>query len=345
VALPAGPGSYYARHLLVLGEDVEFDEIETLAQSWFAAARWEVAPYGAEPTPPAAKVAPPGRPGCLRLTRSSTASGPFVPPSGMAPGMTMVFDVVCPKQREQPPAPGSGDRDGLGRAFGDGLPRAQEEQVVNWLVAASRRLGGSLVTNFTAPTETLLTPDPGAAIDLSLFSDAWLEPNTALALVAGVHPRVVLATEGVPWQGPPRGIADLALYPGDPMDPGFRRMLHAAADAVDIRALTTGQVLDGYGLAIDLGVDGMVVVEIGGEGQLPLLLRDLPWTAGGVVAYRVRWEPRDLVDWQRETPSMGLRVARKRASSVIAAIVRVLFAAVGGEIADESEFLVNPEDI
>jgi hypothetical protein len=76
-----------------------------------------------------------------------------------------------------------------------------------------------------------------------------------------------------------------------------------------------------------------------------MLLRDLPWTAHGVVAYRVRWEPRDLVDWQRETPSMGLRVARKRASGVIAAIIRILFATVGGEIADESDFLVNPEDV
>ena len=89
----------------------------------------------------------------------------------------------------------------------------------------------------------------------------------------------------------------------------------------------------------------MVAVEIGAEDELPLLLRDLPWTADGVVTYRVRWEPRDLVDWQREMPSMELRVARKRAGAVIAEIARALFVAVGGEIADESNFLVNPEDI
>ncbi|MEK8226245.1 hypothetical protein NKG05_09515 [Oerskovia sp. M15] len=66
------------------------------------------------------------------------------------------------------------------------------------------------------------------------------------------------------------------------MEPELRRALHAQADDIDIAALTGGKVLDGYGLLIDMGVDGLVAVEIGGEEQLPLLLRNLPWAAQGL---------------------------------------------------------------
>jgi hypothetical protein len=191
----------------------------------------------------------------------------------------------------------------------------------------------------------VLAPDPGAAVDMCLYSDVWLEPNAALALVARQHPRTTLATEGAAYGGPPKGIAELPLYPGEKMDPELRRAIHEAAEGVDIRALTTGSVLDGYGLLVDLALDGIVAVEVGGEDQLPLLLRGLPWAAGGAVSYRVRWEPRDLLEAQQEAPSMDHRVARKRAAEVVAQIVGTLHDAVGGEIADEAEFLVDREDL
>src|SRR5690606_20840886 len=140
-------------------------------------------------------------------------------------------------------------------------------------------------------------------------------------------------------------IAELPLYPGEKMDPALRRAIHAAADDVDIKALTTGAVLDGYGLLLDLGMDGLVAVEVGGEEALPLLLRGLPWTADGAVGYRVRWEPHDLVESQREQPSFEHQVARKRAAQVVAQVARTLYDAVGGEIADEADFLVDPEDL
>lgn len=340
--------SYQARHLLGLPADVVVDEVETLALSRFAGARWDVAPEGTEPLVPPARTAPPGAPGVLRTSRHTTITGPYAGPgTGLPPRTTLVFDVVCPRERGDVPYPGGGDRDGIGRAFPGGLPVREEERVVAFLVAAARRLGGSVRTDVGNPAGpgVVLTPDPGVAIDMTLYSDVWLDPNAALALVARLHPRTRLATEGKPYEGPPKGIADLPLYPGEKMDPELRRAIHAAADDVDIKALTTGAVLDGYGLIVDLGMDGLVAVEVGGEEALPLLLRGLPWTVDGAVSYRVRWEPRDLVESQQEQPSLDHQVARKRAAQVVTQVVRTLHDAVGGEIADEAEFLVDPEDL
>ncbi|TWG86356.1 hypothetical protein L603_001400000410 [Cellulosimicrobium cellulans J34] len=63
------------------------------------------------------------------------------------------------------------------------------------------------------------------------------------------------------------------------------------------------------------------------------------------MGYRVRWEPHDLVESQREQPSFEHQVARKRAAQVVAQVARTLYDAVGGEIADEADFLVDPEDL
>ncbi|MCB7135093.1 hypothetical protein [Cellulosimicrobium marinum] len=348
---PDGPGAaqgYQARHLLGVPADVLVDEVETLALSRFAGARWDVAPAGTEPLVPPARTAGPGEPGVLRTSRHTTLTGPYAATgSGLPPGTALVFDVVCPRERGEAPYPGGGDRDGIGRAFAGGLPVREEERVVAWLVAAARRLGGSVRTDVGNPASAgvVLTPDPGVAIDMCLYSDVWLEPDAARALVARQHPRAVLATEGASYAGPPKGIAELPLYPGEKMDPERRRAIHAAADDADIAALTTGSVLDGYGLLVDLALDGVVAVEVGGEDQLPLLLRGLPWASAGAVSYRVRWEPRDLVESQQEHPSMDHRVARKRAAEVVAQITRTLHRAVGGEIADEAEFLVEPDDL
>lgn len=351
--LPAAPTQgHQARHLLALPEDVTVDEVEVLALSRFAGARWDVAPAGHDAQVPVGRPARPGEPGVLRLSRHSTLTGPFAPQGtgfdpGLPPGTTAVFDVACPRERGDVPYPGGGDRDGVGRAFPAGLPDREEERVVTWLVAAARRLGGSVRTDLTDPAgqRVVLTPDPLAATDMSVYSDVWLEPQAAHAVLRGVHPRAVLATEGAAYQGPPQGIAERPLYPGEKMDPELRRAIHAAADDVDIAALQQGMVLDGYGLTVDLGHDGMLAVEIGGDERVPLLLRDLPWTANGAVTYRIRWEPRDLVESQLEQPSMEHRVARKRAAELVAQVARALHQAVGGEIADEAEFLLDPDDL
>jgi hypothetical protein len=363
--LPAVPRvaaqGHQARHLLALPVDVVVDEVEVLAMSRFPGTRWDVVPAdlpGADV--PVGRMAGPGEPGVLRLTRHSALTGPYGAGAelGLPGGAAMVFDVVCPRERwPDPPPQDGGDRDGLARAFPAGLPNREEERVVQWLVAVARRLGGSLrldVAGLWDESEAagrgpgsgvVLTPDPDADVDLTVYSDVWLDPQAAHRVLQAVHPRATLATEGRPYEGPPKGIAELPLYPGEKMDPEVRRAIHARADEFDIAALQEPQVLDGYGIVVDLGHDGFVTVEIGGEENLPLLLRELPWAGSGAVSYGIHWDPPDLLESQLEFPRPAHVVARRRAAELVSRLASALHEAVGGEIADESDFLLDPQDL
>jgi len=358
--------AHQARHVLTVPGDVELDEIEVLALSRFSATRWDVVPAGILPGNVAG--APQGRRaqgkevGVLRVSRHAVINGPYQPVGdgfdlGVPPGAAMAFDVVCHRERGEPPFPGGGDRDGIGRAFAQGMPEREERRLVEWLVAVARRLGGSLRLDvgglWDAPgasaaprgTGVVLTPDAGAAIDMTVYSDVWLDPQAAYAILHKVHPRTRLHMEGKEWGGPPQGIADKPLYPGDPLDPELRKRIHAAADDYDIKALTGPRVLDGYGLVVELDVDDIVSIEISGEEKLPRLLRGLPWAEHGAVRYWVHWAPHDLAESQQEFPAMELRVARKRAAELVARLAAAIHEAAGGEIADEDGFLVDPADL
>ncbi|MGH8964425.1 MAG: hypothetical protein ACRDXB_03720, partial [Actinomycetes bacterium] len=104
-------------------------------------------------------------------------------------------------------------------------------------------------------------------------------------------------------------------------------------------------VLDSYGLASDLGLDGSITVEVIGEETLPLLVRDLPWAASGAICYHVRWDPPDLYEANQEFPQPAHVVARRRAADLVAKMAVAIQVAVGGEIADEADFLLAPEDL
>jgi hypothetical protein len=158
-------------------------------------------------------------------------------------------------------------------------------------------------------------------------------------------PLARLATTGTPFAGPPPSAGTAPLFPGSSLDAGERRALHEAADAFDAAALAAPPALDGYGVLVDLGLDGAVAVEVAEADPVPLALRDVPWASGGCIAYRVHWFPPDLEDAHRERPSHAHVVARRRASQVAIAAARAVWAAVGGEIADEADFLVTPGDL
>lgn len=354
---------HQARHLLGVPSDVVVDEIEVLAMSRFVGTRWDVVPAdlpGADV--PVGRMANPGEPGVLRLSRHSVVSGPYAPSgrgvdAGLPGGTAMVFDVVCPRERWDDAARFGGDRDGLGRAFPAALPNREEERVVSWLLQAARRLGGSVRLDVAGTWDdadggrrpagpgVVLTPDPDRAVDLTVYSDIWLDPQAAHRVLQATHPRVRLATEGKPYQGPPAGIADRPLYPGEPLDPEVRKAIHERADDVDIEALQAPMVLDAYGLTTDLGHDGSVTVEVIGDETLPLLVRELPWAAAGAVCYHVRWDPPDLYEANQEFPQAAHVVARRRAADLVGRMAVAIHAAVGGEIADEADFLLAPEDL
>jgi hypothetical protein len=78
---------------------------------------------------------------------------------------------------------------------------------------------------------------------------------------------------------------------------------------------------------------------------VPPLLRALHWARNGVVAFRIHWEPVVVDELAAERPTFEHRVARRRAASTLHAVARAVHRAVGGEIADEADFLVAPEDL
>jgi hypothetical protein len=341
-------------HLLLLPGDVGHDEVEVLAVSRFPHAHWEEQPTFIPPRPVGARglrtAEPP--PGVLRLSRHTTLVGPFAvdPTSAAALGVPAsagaAYRLHAPVERGPAPLPGGGDRDGLRRAFPGGLPVRDEERTLDWLLAAARRLGGAVRTA-SAPTTTaaLLVPDPAAAVDLTVWTDIWLEPDAALAVMRRAVPRSYLNLPTTAWAGPPRGTGERPAPGADALDDDQRRALHAAADDRDIAVLTEPPPMTAYGCLADLELDGMIALEVSGETHLPPVIAAVPWAAQGAVAYRVRWEPPEIEELHAERPSIQHRVARGRALPLVVAVARAVHGAVGGEITDEMAFVVDPADL
>lgn len=336
----------YVRHLLAVEDDVEPEEIEALAMSRFPATRWEVPPEVVR-TKGGARL----RPGTLRTSRHTTVSGPYAPDSadgttlGFDGPVGMVYEVLCPRERGAAPYVGGGDRDGLARVYSQAYPIREEARVASWLVAVARRLCGAVRFDLGDAEPRFVAPDPAASVDLTVFSDVWLSPDAALAVCTGVDGSAALASTGTPWQGPPASAGIVPVESDGPLTPEQLAALHARAEETDIAALSGPQTLSAYGVEVDLGAGGVVSVEVSGVEQLPLVLRGLEWAVDGAIAYQVRWTPDDLADWQREIPSFEHRVARTRALGVVAPLARAVHAAVGGEVVDQDEFLVEPDEI
>ena len=339
------------RHLLVLPGDVGPEEVEVLAVSRFPRATWEQAPGSVRPGGHGRRGAVPA--GVLRLSRHSTLVGPFLVDHattvdlGVPPAAGQVYVLHAPVERGEAPWAGAGDRDGLARAFAAGMPVRDVERVVTWLVAVARRLGGAVrvAGQGEDAAATLLVPDPSAAVDLTVWTDIWLEPEAGLAVMRQAVPRAQLDLPGATWSGPPRGTGIESAPGAEDMDARERVALHAAADEADIAALTAAATRDVYGAIVDLELDGMIALTVAGETDLPPVIAGVPWASRGAVAYRVTWEPFELREGQLERPSLAHRVARGRATPLVIAVTRAVHAAVGGEITDLMGFVVDPADL
>ncbi len=333
--------------LLVLPSGGGQDEVEALAVSRFLAAGWDLAATAARANLGGRWSRGAPSPRVLRLSRHSRLVGPYAfEPSdaarlGLPASCTSAYVVETPHERGEPPYPG-GDRDGLGRAFPAGMPIRDEERVAFWLVAAARRLGGTVRI---AGSGAVLSPQADAALDLTVYSDVWLAPPVALAVMKRVMPGAELAMDPVPWAGPPAGTGTRVVPGAAGLSEADRKNLHAEADAYDVAALSAPDELTGYGIEVVIGIDGLLALEVSGEDVVPLVLTALPWAANGAIAYRVRWQPRDFQELELERPSLAHRVARGRARPLVSGLAREVFSAVGGEVVDASEFLVDPADL
>lgn len=288
----------------------------------------------------------------IRLSRLSTLVGPYGVDAdasrslGLPSSTGIVYALRAPVERGEPPWPESGDRNGFGRAFPAGLPVRDEARVLDWALAVARRLGGGLRTaGLGDHPATLLVPDPAAAVDLTVWSDVWLDPDDALAVVRQAVPRASLNLPSTPWQGPPAGIGEAPVPGAEVLTPEQRAAVHAAADAYDLAALTDPAPMQAYGALADLDVDGMLALEVRGEPEPPPVIAGLPWAARGAITYLVRWEPEDLDELESEHPPPAYRVARSRATPLVVAIARALHRTVGGEVTDMMGFIVDPADL
>lgn len=345
---PFDPAQAATAHLLALAGDVPAEEVEVLAASRFVAAGWEDQAAVLAGRHGRAKGQPPA---VLRLSRHSSLHGPHPLDRPTAAGLGLpsaaglAWVLHAPVERGEAPWPGAGDRDGIARAFPGGLPVREEGRVLSWLVAAARRLGGAVrIAPGATGAATVLVPDPAADVDLVVWSDIWLEPGAALAVVQQAVPRARLDV-GTPWQGPPAGTGAIPVIGAEDLDPRERAALHAAADERDLAVLANPAPLTAFGVLADLDIDGMLAVQVVGETEIPQALAGVPWARGGAVAYRVTWEPEDLAELEAERPSMAHRVARSRATPLVNAVARALHGAVAGEITDQMGFIVDPADL
>lgn len=319
----------YAHHLLAVPGDVVAEEVEALARSWFPRPAW-LADHA------------------LQLSGDAVLTGPWTVSAGDRAALDLpdedgwVYLLRCPVQRGGPAPAELAGVVGLDAAFEAGLPVGLEADVLAFLHAAARRLGAALRV---AGSGMVLRPDPRSDVNLWAHSPVWLEPEALLAVLEPTLPGVRIAMEvddsavvGVPSELPEVGGED----PERVLDEGERAWLHAEAAAFDEAALARPQVFEAYGAVAELGEDGLIEVAVEGEEIIPLALRGLDWAQHGVVSYLIRWWPADEAALADGETGPEVMAARARARRLVERAAIALHDAAGGEVTDESGFLVDP---
>ncbi|WGW11992.1 hypothetical protein LWF01_18205 [Saxibacter everestensis] len=305
-----------------------------------------------------------------RLSRHGSVVGPVELTAadrvalGIDETIEAVFGLEIPREREASPPPSwLADREGLHLAFPEGLPTRGEGRALELLIDVARRLHLSIRladepstgarpdepstgarpdehSGSGAPAPRIITPDPGDAVDLCVFSAYWLSPETLEPLARRVAPTAELAIATQEWHGPPPGLVN---EPGDGADADLteeqRVALHARSDQFDAEALAGEEVLDGYAIVCPLP-GGAIELRVHVAEELPAALGGIDWGDIDVTEYEVRWtdagEERYTAD-----PSEEFIEARESARPIVERLSRALAEAVNGEIVDEFGFLVN----
>lgn len=292
-----------AQHLLVLRGPAELDALAALR---FGAARREDAET-------------------LRLSRHSTLHGPYA--VGRSESLDLQLPVWgevaylarTPRERGEAPGPEGGDRDGIKRVFAAGLPVRDEGRVLEWLLDVARHLEGAVRVG---EPPAVLVPDAHLT-ELTVYAPGWLEPEEALAVVRRHAPRAELAGgEAHEWRGP--RFVDVRALGLEPLDPEVRELVHTLAEEADRAALAGPDRVDGYGILVDLDIDGEISVEALADDAPPAPVAAEPWGSGEVVSYRVTWFWEDEEEGEMERPPMEYRVARSRSAALVRRLAEAL---------------------
>ncbi|UFU06182.1 hypothetical protein [Ruania halotolerans] len=322
------------RHLLAVPDDVVVDEVEALALSRYPQAEWVEQDV-------------------LALADDIYLSGPFIVPAGDRDALGLpdwadqAYLLTCPHQRGGPVPEELRALGGLLAAFAEGTLEGQERAAVDVLCAMGRRLGGVVRTS----TGHLLEPDPTAGVDLVVHADVWLHPDALIRVLTPVLPGIRLLTEPTTPMPSAADSAHSARYTRDSphsigaesgLDEGERTWLHAEADAFDAHALAEPVVTEAYGAQWAYPDGGTIGASVEAELQVPLVLAGLDWAATGTIAYALRWHPADPVALHEGRAGRVALDQREEARARIEASARAVLAAVGGEVTDDDQFLVQP---
>lgn len=305
-----------AHHLLVVPADVAPADVEALAVSRF----------------PGAVAALDG----VDLADGCRLVGPFsaprVPELGLPAWPHRVYLTHAPRQRGAEVPRELRGRGDLLDAFADGEPIGTERDVVEFLLAAARRLGGAV----RVEGRWGLVMTPPARPDLVLYSDTWLDPGRLVEVLAGRLPGLQVP-EAAADPPPPR--VPLHAPPG--LSEDERRWLHAEADAFDAAALLTSDDAPGYGATVHAEDGSVFSVAVEPVEQVPLVVTPLPWAHAGAVCYEVRHHAAEPDPSATRPRGVDLRTPRALDPvPVIDAAALALLDAVGGEVVDDDGFLV-----
>lgn len=267
-------------------------DVLVLATAWFPEAVWERRPGAVASAP----VEPPMRGARFR------GLAPTVPtqedPSGV-----IRLDARCTLLG---PTPASADDLDLyalevaDRPAPDGL-----DLVTGWMLAAARRCGGRVVT---ADRSRTFAPDPGAVVDLSLWSPVPLAVQDALAVV---RPAMVGARIG-PTEVP---------HP------------------------VQGSGPQPFAVTATFEYDGAVTLRTERSSEVPVALASLDWRDYGPWAYHAVWQPLEPEQLSEEHPSPLHVIARQRVAPTIARVIAALWRTAGGVVVDGGGFVLAPDEL
>lgn len=344
-------------HLLTLPQFIDPGDIEFLVQCVFPQAHWTTEPEEELFQGKAVTLTP----GELRVGSHSVLRGPYLldeqHPAGAGQPATIAYALTTLWERGETALDGEGDRDGIIRIFAPELPVRQELRGVQLLIALARRIDGSAIFVVTPPEPgrkgqllvgphnySRLQPDPEANVDLTIYSDIWLEPQAALAVAHSIAPTAVFANQGQEWEGPPAEVPQVLEEVREQLEPGMLEHIHEVASENDLDALAGDYVATAYAILIpDSG--GIISIEIGGTEYVPAALDGIDWITDGVLEYRISWVPNDQEMHNVEFPDPEFAVLRRDRRATVAQLARHFYVQTGGEIADQEGFLVDPEQL
>ena len=321
LANAALPADLDDRHVLALPAGTD---VAPLATAWFPAADWVRHPVTPEEPPARSRpargarfrgavvdVAPP-LPGLLRLDDVLALSGPVTVDAQVAGSAGMpardhdLYTLVPSPAHPATDAPTDGATDLVADPVTEPPAGPSLDLALGWFTAVARRAGGVILP---ADRSRVVTPDPGAAVDLTLWSAQLVPADDLLPLVRPALSGARTAAVDVP------------------APPGTAPAARPAA------------VVGTY------EYDGAVRVATSRSTDVPVALAGLSWRDYGPWVYRVTWVPTEPVELEQEHPSHLHQIARARVAPAVARATAALQRAVGGTVVDGGGFVVTPDEL